>query len=242
MSASYFDWFPPELFPFISRDLPLSSLASLVLSSRRIHSILQPEIDQLIPDRLREILVWAALESCQWTGALEVARLLLEAGADRATEKNRLDYEGLVESHQPIHLACGIENFDMLELLLAHGANVDAIEHVRLIHAIQRRDASGPEIIQMLEHGANPNVNVVPFNNSDAPVLYALLYLWHGTASGRPALREAAVMDLGRRNSDFMAEKTGRDAGYIVETVQEILKQAEDAIPGVLRDLLPTRD
>ncbi|KAJ7825932.1 ankyrin repeat-containing domain protein [Mycena leptocephala] len=49
---------------------------------------------------------------------IEIARLLLEAGADPAAERD-------VQDHRPIHLAAMNGDLTMMKLLLAHGARVD---------------------------------------------------------------------------------------------------------------------
>ncbi|KAJ7646683.1 ankyrin repeat-containing domain protein [Roridomyces roridus] len=144
MSKNYFNPVPPELVALISTTLSNASLDRFILTCRRFHAILQPELEsRLTPALAQELLPWAAASKPHITaqldslfsgsptplhmavraGNLESAALLLEAGADptREVEMGDLDYL------QPLHVAARRSDSDMIKLLLDHGAPIDSL-------------------------------------------------------------------------------------------------------------------
>ncbi|KAJ7486636.1 ankyrin repeat-containing domain protein [Mycena latifolia] len=147
MSTNYFAELPPELILLISKSLSPRSLGALAITCRRLHDILQPELEaHITPAFRRYLLVEAAagdpdivakllssphpieldggyngrtpLHVAVNTGNREIAALLLAAGADVTV---RLGGKGL----QALHLAVCNMDLEMMKLLLDYGAPVD---------------------------------------------------------------------------------------------------------------------
>lgn len=61
MSQDYFEQLPPELILLHSPLLSIASLNALALTCRRLHEIIQPELDRHItPELGQALLLWAA--------------------------------------------------------------------------------------------------------------------------------------------------------------------------------------
>ncbi|KAJ6511650.1 ankyrin repeat-containing domain protein [Mycena vulgaris] len=145
----YFDKLPPELISLLPPWLSTASLNALVLTCRRLHEILQPELESRITLNLgRRLLLWAAaskphivrkllspphsippnvpgffsptpLHVASQAGNLETAALLLEAGSDPAAKWDQDEYQAL-------HLAAEKHDLAMMRLLLDHSAPIDS--------------------------------------------------------------------------------------------------------------------
>ncbi|KAF9061177.1 ankyrin repeat-containing domain protein [Rhodocollybia butyracea] len=140
MSRDYFEDLPPELIAQLSPLLSPGPLSALVLTCRRLHEILQPELEAALTPKLgRELLLDKAAGKYHTVAKLlspphlinpngygpeskrmDIAALLLEAGADT---KATMD---LSEDLQPLHLAAFNKDLEMMKLLLLHGAPIDA--------------------------------------------------------------------------------------------------------------------
>ncbi|KAJ6511639.1 ankyrin repeat-containing domain protein, partial [Mycena vulgaris] len=148
-SMNYFDELPPELISLLPPWLSTVSLHALILTCRRIHDILQRELDSRITPQLgRQLLLWAAaskpyivskllspphsitpnvpgffnkapLHVAASAGQLEIVTMLLEAGADPAADWDQ-------EAYQALHLAAENKDLAMMRLLLDHGAPIDS--------------------------------------------------------------------------------------------------------------------
>jgi ankyrin repeat protein len=82
---------------------------------------------------------------------LEVARLLLQAGADAAA-RNRLGVTAL-------YLAAANGNGPMIRALLEHGANPAHVEQTgETMLMVATRSGSGDAVRALLERGVNPNI------------------------------------------------------------------------------------
>ncbi|KAF7356127.1 O-methyltransferase family 3 protein [Mycena venus] len=150
MSKDDFEEFPPELILLLSNFLSTPSLNALGSTCRRVHEILQPELESRItPEFALDLLHWAVRASKPHIVAkllspphlvppekdnvylsetdllvaakarnTEIARLLLEAGANAAATCGEDDDTAL-------QAATGNGDFEMTKLLLDHGALVD---------------------------------------------------------------------------------------------------------------------
>ncbi|KAJ7103854.1 ankyrin repeat-containing domain protein [Mycena epipterygia] len=144
----YFNDLPPELIALLPSSLSTASLNALALTCRRLHEILQPELEaRITPEIAHQLLRWAAaskphivrkvlspphsikptgyelfsetpLHIAAKAGNIETTTLLLEAGADPAAQCSQ-------EDHQALHLAAMNKDLEIMKLLLDHGATVD---------------------------------------------------------------------------------------------------------------------
>ncbi|KAF7331411.1 Ankyrin repeat domain-containing protein 50 [Mycena kentingensis (nom. inval.)] len=151
-SAPLLTSLPPELILHLADDLPLGPLNDLVQSCTQLHAILQPVLDaRLTPERAQAILLPAAragktavvakllrqadpnayklrweetpLHAAAAAGHLDIARQLLDAGAD-CSRTCDMQYE---DDMQPLHLAVRRDDLAMVTLLLERGAPVNDI-------------------------------------------------------------------------------------------------------------------
>ncbi|KAJ7103840.1 ankyrin repeat-containing domain protein [Mycena epipterygia] len=144
----YFDDLPPELIALLPSSLSTASLNALALTCRRLHEILQPELEaRITPELAHELLRGAAaskphivrkilspphsikptgygyfsetpLHIAAKAGNIETTTLLLEAGADPGAQWDQ-------EEYQALHLAAMNKDLEMMKLLLDHDAPVD---------------------------------------------------------------------------------------------------------------------
>ncbi|KAJ7156158.1 ankyrin repeat-containing domain protein [Mycena filopes] len=122
MSKNYFEDLPPELIlalvPFLSTAQSLNALAQ---SCRRLHGILQPELESLItPALAQDLLVWAASSRPHIVQKMLSAPhfIPLTPPAYPAAEWDQ-------DWYQPLHLAAERGHIDVMKLLLDAGAPVD---------------------------------------------------------------------------------------------------------------------
>ncbi|KAJ7486580.1 hypothetical protein FB451DRAFT_1534484 [Mycena latifolia] len=114
MSQNYFDELPPELIFLLPLSLPTASLNALAQTSRRLHEILQPELEsRLTPELGWDLLMWAAASKPH------IVSKLLAAALDRSKYTREDEY-------QPLHFARTNKDLDMMRLLLQRGAPVDS--------------------------------------------------------------------------------------------------------------------
>ncbi|KAJ7181173.1 ankyrin repeat-containing domain protein [Mycena filopes] len=148
MSKDPFEDLPPELILALASSLPAASLNVFTQTCRRLHGILQPELESLItPALARDLLVWAApskphivrkmlappysvppnppsvwkspLHIAAQAGNVETTKLLLAAGANPAAHWEQ-------DWYQPLHLATERRHVEVMMLLLDAGAPVDS--------------------------------------------------------------------------------------------------------------------
>ncbi|KAF8217152.1 ankyrin repeat-containing domain protein [Mycena galopus ATCC 62051] len=115
MSRAYFDSLPPELVLKLCPLLPVTSLNALTLTCRRLHQILQADLDSLITPRLaRELLMWAAASKPH------IIRKLLSRPYSMHPDHLR---EHLFWPQTPLHVATKAGNIEITRLLLEAGAS-----------------------------------------------------------------------------------------------------------------------
>ncbi|KAJ6478045.1 ankyrin repeat-containing domain protein [Mycena vitilis] len=144
-----FEDVPPELILLISPPLSIPSLNAFALTCRRLHEILQPDLERRITSKLAsEILLWAAASRPRlvakvlspphstspnpvrgsWTtplhlavdaGNVESTRLLLEAGSSPAAKWGP-------EEYQPLHITVEQKDLAIMKLLLDYGAPINS--------------------------------------------------------------------------------------------------------------------
>ncbi|KAJ7645151.1 ankyrin repeat-containing domain protein [Mycena polygramma] len=150
MSKDYFEELPPELIALLPPSLSIASLNALSLTCRRLHEILQPQLESRItPQLARELLLWAAasrphivkkllspphsIHPDPGNGAPMYWPLHVAAKAGN-TEIAALLLEAGADpaaewgqdEFQPLHLAAMNKDLDMMKLLLDRGSPVDA--------------------------------------------------------------------------------------------------------------------
>lgn len=97
------------------------------------------------------------LATAAFRGKVEIAKVLLDAGADLETKTG----SGAVYGETtPLGLAAFESQLSMVALLLDRGANVNAVclnGRTPLINAVGRNDSSAEVVAKLLEKGANVN-------------------------------------------------------------------------------------
>ena len=149
-------------------------------------------------------------------------KTLLQMGAD----PNRENDEGATA------LLWGARDLAMTELLVAHGANVNAAStSFRTPLMIAARKPGGTAVVRfLLEHGANPNPNAHP-EVASSPLLEAAtggnaesfaLLMQHGAKVGEdaPAILTAAVTTQCRSCFDLTAAKADEKFVYTIALLQ----------------------
>ncbi|KAJ6514285.1 ankyrin repeat-containing domain protein [Mycena vitilis] len=153
MSKDYFEELPPELIALLPPSLPIASLNALALTCRRLHEILQPELESRItPQLARKLLLWAAASKPHIVKKLLApphsmhpdpgngapmywceTPLHVAAKAGNTQITNLLLDAGAdpaaewdQDEFQPLHLATMNKDLDMMKLLLDRGSPVDA--------------------------------------------------------------------------------------------------------------------
>ncbi|XP_076468467.1 ankyrin repeat and SOCS box protein 16-like isoform X2 [Babylonia areolata] len=126
--------------------------------------------------------------ACQH-GRLEVARILLDHGADVSVPGP--------EGQMALHLLCGAEErcSDMVELgdlLISHGASIDAADNMGKTPVLRACESEDHKLVRLLCN-AGCNVNIHDYNG-DSPIKVAcktaeLWFFWHC----RPETASAAV-------------------------------------------------
>ncbi|KAJ7698047.1 ankyrin repeat-containing domain protein [Mycena rosella] len=126
MSTDYFAELPPELINLLPLSLSLRSLSALILTCRRIHDILQPELEASIsPSFRRHLLRKAAAENPEI-----VAKLL--------SSPHGVDLDEGYDDRTPLYIAVNAGNKEIVALLLGAGANITA-----------RLGGSGPQALHL---------------------------------------------------------------------------------------------
>ncbi|KAF7336947.1 hypothetical protein MVEN_02131100 [Mycena venus] len=109
----YFEDIPPELLPSISQYLSIDTLNALVLTCRRLHTILQPELEaRITPENGWRILLWAAAAKPH-----VVAKLL---SPPHSISPGTIREYGFNDT--PLHIAAETGSIECAELLLRAGA------------------------------------------------------------------------------------------------------------------------
>ncbi|KAJ7273781.1 ankyrin repeat-containing domain protein [Mycena rebaudengoi] len=147
LPPDHFEQLTPELILLLPPSLSTASLNSLILTCRRLWEVLQPELEaRITPVLAREILLWAAaskphivkkllspphsvhpttaysrtpLHIAAGAANVEIATLLLEAGAHPNYSYHQYEY-------RPLYEAVQARDLKMVTLLLDHGADINA--------------------------------------------------------------------------------------------------------------------
>jgi ankyrin repeat protein len=108
MLTDCFTKLPPELISLLPPTLSIGALNALALTCRRLHAILQPELEaRITPELGRELLFWAAGSKPHI-----VAKLLAPPHLINPNE----GYE--LEEKTPLHVATEARNTEIVALLL----------------------------------------------------------------------------------------------------------------------------
>lgn len=157
-----------------------------------------------------------ALHIAAEEGNVDMARLLLDAGAD-AEAKTRIG------SYTPLHLAAGSAHLDVVEVLLRAGADVageTTNSGATPLHLAARAMAGERVVRALLEHGAA--VNAVESAAGQTPLMFAASYgrvgsvrqlLRHGAD---PGLRTGVVDVLRNVALDRAAEERLKEAATAI--------------------------
>ncbi|KAJ6545228.1 ankyrin repeat-containing domain protein [Mycena capillaripes] len=182
-SMNHLDELPPELISLIPASLSTASLGALVVTCRRLHAILQSELDSRItPEVGHGLLLWAAaskphvvrkllspphsvkpngygldnmtpLHVAAKAGNIEITELLLVAGADPAET-----WDAQCQ-WQPLHYAAINKHLAVMKLLLDHNAPVDTVFGSDGYHESALHFACSQGHVEtvkfLLEHGAH---------------------------------------------------------------------------------------
>ncbi|KAK7012781.1 ankyrin repeat-containing domain protein [Favolaschia claudopus] len=232
---------PAELILLLSTCLPMPSLHALVLTCRRHHDILQPELEaRITPEIASNALRRAVTESKPHLVAkflspphsvksstntwyfsqtplhlaalsenLEIARMLLEAGANPNVQwgqhdelpleiafgKRNVELMTLLLDHgakiwRMIHTACAIGHIAMMQLLLDRGEDIEGRDWHRtpLASAVAARKLDA--VKYLLDRGADATTTMQLFTLSRYPqphranLLYSAMGLRHPSGTG----------------------------------------------------------
>jgi hypothetical protein len=147
MSTDGFAELPPELISLLPPTLSTGALNALALTCRRLHAILQPELEaRITPELGKELLFWAANSKPHI-----VAKLLAPPHLIKPNE----GYES--EDMTPLHVAVEAGNTGIAALLLDAGADpaasCDQEERQPLHSAVWNNNL--PTVRLLLDRGAN---------------------------------------------------------------------------------------
>ncbi|KAK7061229.1 ANK-REP-region domain-containing protein [Favolaschia claudopus] len=153
MSNNFFtDELPPELVVLLASSLSPASLNALALTCRRLHSILQPELDARLTSEVgKELLLEAANSGKTDT----VAKLL----AHPFLVKPNAGFQ--YEEKTPLHAAAYTKNTEAVALLLDAGADIHAIwdqDEYQPLHLAVMADHL-PTVKLLLDRGSQINSN-----------------------------------------------------------------------------------
>ncbi|KAJ7890267.1 ankyrin repeat-containing domain protein [Mycena leptocephala] len=160
--TDFFNQLPPELVLLLPSFLSQNSLGSLVLTSRRLHGILQPELDALItPTFGRKLLLKAAAGNPQIVAKLLAPPYLIPPsdGYDILSSKQDHDSEDEdddLDNNTPLHVAANARNKTTASLLLAAGADPAASsgqDEFQPLHLAAIKEDL-PMMTLLLDHGA----------------------------------------------------------------------------------------
>ncbi|KAJ6582322.1 ankyrin repeat-containing domain protein [Mycena capillaripes] len=163
----YFEELPPELILLLAPSFSIASLNALVSNYRRLHEILQSELDSRVTTELaHDLLLWAAASKPNI-----ITRLLsppysihpsegyddpdetpLHVAAEAGNKEIALllleagaDPEAMMgkKAYAPLHLAVMNNDIEMAKLLLDHGAEIEATGegHLEMVKFLVKRGA-----------------------------------------------------------------------------------------------------
>lgn len=116
---------------------------------------------------------------------VEIVRWLIERGAD----VNVANSYGT-----PLFKHAGVGHYDVCELLLAHDAEVDALDYAEKTALYGAADGGHCDIIRLLlEHGADPCHHSRNFDGGDTPLLYMLKRMSSRSLKGKAEAAELLV-------------------------------------------------
>jgi ankyrin repeat protein len=175
-------------------------------------------------------------------GATDIARLLLDAGAD-VTAATRLG------RYTPLHLAAQEGSDGVIALLLARGADASAATTTGAV-ALHFAAAAGSvdAISMLLERGANPNVREPQWGQT--PLMFAAAAgrteaVRRLVAGGADPAIAARVIDVSARNREDTAESRARNARIAAIQKQRAAERAAAGLApltGAPRGARPSTD